>query len=95
MAVVEEEEIVVEVVSFVFIPSSLFSFDLFFVAFDSSPFCGDDGADVTEEVVKFNVVVLIVVAFCVATLLPSSFFIFGTELVSVLLLRRLLPSILK
>ena len=78
----EEEEIVVEVVSFVFIPSSLFSFVLLFVAFDSSSFCGGSGADVAVIVVEVDVVEVVVVAFCGATVLPSSSFFFGTELVS-------------
>ena len=78
----EEEEIVVEVVSFVFIPSSLFSFVLLFIAFDSSSFCGGSGADVVVVVAEVDVVALVVVAFCVATVLPSSSFFFGTELVS-------------
>ena len=72
----------VVVVSFVFIPSSLFSFDLLFVAFVSSSFCGDSGADVEVVVVEVDVVALVVVAFCVSSVLPSSSFFFGTELVS-------------
>ena len=79
---VEEKEVAVEVVSFVFKPSSLFSFVLLFVAFDSSSFCGGSGADVAVIVVEVDVVALVVVAFCVATVLPSSSFFFGTELVS-------------
>ena len=79
---VEEKEVAVVVISFVFIPSSLFSFDLLFVAFDSSSFCGGSGADVAVIVVEVDVVVVVVVAFCGATVLPSSSFFFGTELVS-------------
>ena len=74
MAVVDDEEVVISL--------SLFSFDLLFVAFDSSSFCGDNVADVVVEVVDVDVVALVVVAFCVATVLPSSSFFFGTELVS-------------
>ena len=75
MAVVDDEEVVV----------SLFSFDLLFVAFvafDSSSFCGDSGADVVVVVVEVGVVALVVVAFCVASLVPSSFCLFGTGLFS-------------
>ena len=43
MVVVESEEVVVVVVSFLSKPSSLFSFVLLFVAFDTSSFCGDGG----------------------------------------------------
>ena len=42
---VEEEEVVV-MVSFVLKSSSLFSFDLLFVAFDTLSFCGNGGDDV-------------------------------------------------
>ena len=42
MAVADDEEVVV----------SLFSFDLLFVPFDSSSFCGDSGADVVVVVVE-------------------------------------------
>ena len=72
---VQEEEVVV-MVSFVLKSSSLFSFDLLFVAFDSFSFCGDSGADVV--VVEFEVVALVVVAVCVASLAPLSSFFFGT-----------------
>ena len=74
MAVVDDEEVVISL--------SLFSFDLLFVAFDSSSFCGDNVADVVVEVVDVDVVALVVVAFCDSSVLPSSFFPFGTELVS-------------
>ena len=81
MAEVEEEKVVVVVVSFVFIPSSLFSFDLLFVAFDSSSFCGDSGAGVVVVVVEVDVVLfVVVVAVCFASLVPSSSFFFGTGL---------------
>ena len=72
MAVVDDEAVVV----------SLFSFDLHFVAFDSSSFCGDSGADVVVVVVEVGVVALAVVAFCVASLEPSSSCLFGTGLFS-------------
>ena len=49
-------------VSFFFKASSLLSFVLYFVAFDSSSFCGDSGADVVVVVVEFDVVALIVLA---------------------------------
>ena len=65
---VDDEEVVV----------SLFSFDLLFVAFDSSSFCCDSGADVVVVVVEVDVVALIVVAVCFASLAPSSSFFFGT-----------------
>ena len=65
---VDDEEVVV----------SLFSFDLLFVAFDSSSFCGGSGADVVVVVVEVDVVVLVVVAFCFASLVPSSSFFFGS-----------------
>ena len=72
MAVADDEEVVV----------SLFSFDLLFVAFDSSSFCGDSGADVVVVVVEGDVVALVVVAFCFASLVASSSFFFGTGLFS-------------
>ena len=65
---VDDEEVVV----------SLFSFDLLFVVFNSSSFCGDSGADVAVVVVEVDVVALIVVAVCFASLAPSSSFFFGT-----------------
>ena len=46
-----EPEVVVVVVSFLFKPSSLFSFDLHLVAFPSSTCCGGSGADVDVVVV--------------------------------------------
>ena len=55
---VEEEEVVV-VVSFLFKPSSLFSFVLHFVAVSSSSSCGGSGADV--KVVVADVVLVDVV----------------------------------
>ena len=68
MAVVDDEEVVV----------SLFSFDLLFVAFDSSSFCGDSGPDVVVVVVEVDVVALVVVGFCFASLVSLSSFFFGT-----------------
>ena len=65
---VDDEEVVV----------SLFSFDLLFVAFDSSSFCGGSGADVVVVIVEVDVVVLVVVAFCFASLVSLSSFFFGT-----------------
>ena len=63
MAVVEEEEVVeVVVVSFVFKSSSLLSFDVLFVAFGSSPSCGDRDDDVAVVV---EVVVIVDVALVV------------------------------
>ena len=53
MAVVDGEEVVVDDEEVV---ASLFSFDLLFVAFDSSSFCGDSGADVVVVVVEVGVV---------------------------------------
>ena len=75
---VEEEEVVEVVVSFVFITSSLFSFDLLFVAFGSSSFSGDSGVDVVVVVVVIgvDVVTLVVVASCFASLASSSSFFF-------------------
>ena len=61
VAVVEEEVVVVEVVSFVCIPSSLLSFVLHFVAFDSSSCCGGSGAGVEVVVVVADVVLVVVV----------------------------------
>ena len=69
---------VVVVVCFVFIPSSsLFTFVLLFVVFDSSSFCGDSGAGVVVVVVEVDVVLFVVVV-CFASLVPSSSFFFGT-----------------
>ena len=81
MAVVEEAEVVEVVVAFVFIPSSLFSFDLLFVALDSSSVCGGSGNDVAVVVVVVDVVALVVV-FCFPSLASSSSFLFGTGLFS-------------
>ena len=78
MAVVEEGEVVVVVVSFLFKPSSLFSFVLHFVAFDSSSFCGDSVADVVVVVVEVDVVACVLSAFCFASLASPSSFFFGT-----------------
>ena len=69
MAVVDDEEVVV----------SLFSFDLLFVAFDSSSFCGDSGPDVVVVVVEVEVVALVVVGVCFASLTPSSSFFFSSS----------------
>ena len=66
---VDDEEVVV----------SLFSFDLLFVVFNSSSFCGDSGADVEVVVVEVEVVALVVVAFCCASLVSLSSFFFGTR----------------
>ena len=79
MAVVDDEEVVVDDEEVVV---SLFSFDLLFVAFGSSSFCGDSGADVVVVVVEVDVVALVVVAFCFASLVPSSSCLFGTGLFS-------------
>ena len=70
MPVVEEKEVVVVVVSFAFIPSSLFSFVLHFVAFSSSSCCGGSGADV--EVVVATVVLVVVVVCSFPSLASSS-----------------------
>ena len=70
----EKEVVVVVVVSFFFNPSSLFSFVLHFVAFDSSPFCGD----IVAVVVEVDVVALNVVAVCFLSLALSTSFFFGT-----------------
>jgi hypothetical protein len=72
VAVVEEKEVVVVVVSFAFIPSSLFSFVLHFVAFSSSSCCGGSGADVEVVVVVADVVLVVVVVVCSFPLLASS-----------------------
>ena len=53
---VVEQEVVVVVVSFLFKPSSLFSFVLHFVAFSSSSCCGGSDADVEVVGVVVNVV---------------------------------------
>ena len=75
MAVVEEVEVVVVVVSFLSKPPSLFSFVLLFVAFDSSSICGDSSTDVEVVVVEVDVVALVVVASCFASLvLYTGFF---------------------
>ena len=57
MPVVKEK---VVVVSFLFKPSSLFSFDLHFVAFSSSSWCGGSGAGVEVVVVVADVVLVVV-----------------------------------
>ena len=57
MPVVKEK---VVVVSFLFKPSSLFSFDLHFVAFSSSSCCGGSGAGVEVVVVVADVVLVVV-----------------------------------
>ena len=61
MAVADDEEVVV----------SLFSFDLLFVAFDSSSFCGDSVADVVVEVVEVGVVALVGALIGVVCSFPS------------------------
>ena len=78
MAVVEEVEVVVVVVSFLSKPPSLFSFVLLFVAFDSSSICGDSSTDVEVVVVEVDVVALVVVASCFASLVLSSSVFFDT-----------------
>ena len=80
MVEVESEEVVVVVVSFLSKPSSLFSFDLLFVAFDTLSFCGDGGDDVVVVVVEVvDVVPLVVVVSCFLSLASSSSsFFFGT-----------------
>ena len=72
VAVVEEKEVVVVVVSFAFIPSSLFSFVLHFVAFSSSSCCGGSGADVEVVVVVADVVLVVVVVCSFPSLASSS-----------------------
>ena len=67
-----EQEVVVVVVSFLFKPSSLFSFDLYFVAFSSSSCCGGSGADVEVVVVVVDVVLVVVVVCSFASLASSS-----------------------
>ena len=82
MAVVESEEVVVVEVSFLSKPS-LFSFDLLFVAFDTSSFCGDGGDEVVVVVVEVvDVVPLVLVVSCYLSLASSSSFFFGTEFFS-------------
>ena len=70
MPVVEENEVVVVMVSFAFIPS--FSFVLHFVAFSSSSCCGGSGADVEVVVVVADVELVVVVVVCSFPLLASS-----------------------
>ena len=71
------------VVSFFFKPSSLFSFVLLVVAFNSLSSCGGCGdAAASVVVVEVDVVSLVVEAFCFLSLAPSSFFFFGTEFFS-------------
>ena len=79
MAVVEEEKVVV--VSFLFKPSSLFSFVLHFVAVSSSSSCGGSGADV-EVVVADVVLVGVVCSFPSLAFSSSSSSSFGTGLFS-------------
>ena len=76
MGVVEEGEVVV--VSFLLKPSSLFSFVLHFVAFDSESFCGGNGDGIVVVVVDVDVVTIVAVAFCFASLAPSVSFFFET-----------------
>ena len=78
MAVVEEEEVVVVASFFFFKPSSLFSFVLHFVAFDSESFCGGNGDGIVVVVVDVDVVTIVAVAFCFASLAPSVSFFFET-----------------
>ena len=83
MAVVEEEEVVeVVVVSFVFKSSSLLSFDVLFVAFGSSPSCGDRIDDVAVVVVVVVVAddPLVDVVCLLPPLASSCCFFFGTGL---------------
>ena len=56
-----EREAVMVVVSFLFKPSSLFSFDLHFVAFSSSSCRGESGAGVEVLVVVADVVLVALV----------------------------------
>ena len=78
MPVVEEKEVVVVVVvAFPFIPSSLFSFVLHFVAFSSSSCCGGSGADVEVVVVVANIVLVVVVVVCSFPLTCSIFQVFA------------------
>ena len=79
---VHEEEEVVVMVSFVFKSSSLLSFDVLFVAFGSSPSCGDrdDDVAVVVEVVVIVDVPLVNVACSFPSLASSSCFFFGTGL---------------
>ena len=67
-----EQEVVVVVVSFLFKPSSLFSFDLHFVAFSSSSCCGGSGDDVEVVVVVADVVLVVVVVCSFPPLVSSS-----------------------
>ena len=76
-----EQEVVVVVVSFLFKPSSLFSFDLHFVAFSSSC-CGGSGADVEVVVVVADVVLVVVVVCSFPSLASSSSSSFGAGLFS-------------
>ena len=69
---VVEQEVVVVVVSFLFKPSSLFSFDLHFVAFSSSSCCGGSGADIELVVVVADVVLVVVVVCSFPSLTSSS-----------------------
>ena len=72
----------VGMVSFVLKPSSLLSFDVLFVAFGSSPSCGDrddDVAVVVVVVVDVDVSLVDVVCFLPSFASSSSFF-FGTGL---------------
>ena len=83
-AVVEEDGVVV-VVSFFFKPSSLHSFVLHFVAFNSSSCCGGRGEeDVAVVVVAVEVALVVVVVVLVVVVFPSlassSSLLFGTGL---------------
>ena len=68
MVVVDDEAVVVDDEEVVV---SLFSFDLHFVAFDSSSFCGDSGAGVVVVVVEGDVVALVVALVGVVCSFPS------------------------
>ena len=75
---VEENVVVVVVVSFLSKPSSLHSFVLHVVAFDSSSCCGGSGEDdaVVDVDVELALVVVVFVVF--SSLASSSSFLFGT-----------------
>ena len=71
------EDEVVLVVSFLFKPSSLHSFVLHVVAFDSSSCCGGSGED--DAVVDVDVELALDVVVCLSpSLASSSSFLFGT-----------------
>ena len=82
VAVVEEEEevvvVVVVVVSFLFKPSSLFSFDLDFVAFNSLSCCRGSGTDGAVVVAVVVVVLVVAVWFLPSLVCSSASSFFGT-----------------